>query len=933
MNDYRDTLNLPRTGMPMRAGLAKREPQMLAEWERSDLYGQIRRAARGRPKFVLADGPPYANGAIHIGHAVNKILKDIVVRSRTLAGFDAAFVPTWDCHGLPIEHAVERRLGRKARELPRGEFRLACRKYAAEQVERQRAGFVRLGVLADWHNPALTMEPGYEGCEIEALADLFAAGHIIRRDMPVHWCFDCRSALAEAEVEYAGHESTSLDVRFPVINPPVCADRFGVTVALPVSLPIWTTTPWTLPANQAVALHPRLDYVLVAVNIGARREALIVAEGLMTTALERFGATDPEILGRVRGDALAGVVLQHPWLERQVPVVLGEHVTLEMGTGAVHTAPGHGQDDFHLGVRYGLPVENPVDDAGRFLPGTVLVGGETLATGNRIILAELERRGMLLAHAPYRHSYPHCWRHKSPVVFRATPQWFIDLAANSLRARTLEAIEQVDWTPDWGRERMRGMIAGRPDWCISRQRIWGVPLALFVNRQTGAAHPDSARLLREVAQRVKTRGLEAWDALDPAELLGDEAKDYRKSTDVLDVWLDSGLSHRCVLGRREGLGFPADLYLEGSDQHRGWFQSSLLTGVALTGSAPYRRVLTHGFTVDSEGRKMSKSLGNVVAPQQVVDGLGADILRLWVSATDYRREMAVSGEILKRTADAFRRMRNTLRFLVSNLYDFDPAHDTVSTDELLALDRWLLMEARELGVQVERAYENYDFHIIYQRVHNFCVSELGALFLDITKDRLYTMPAASRGRRSAQTVLWQVAEALTRWLAPILCFTAEEVYAHLPGERKLSVMIETWHELPQATATDVDWKGVFTLREELLRGIENLRRENKIRGSLEAKVTFYLNSTWLAVLAPLGGEARFVFLVSELNLRPAAERPSDVEVGTVPGIWFRIEKSPEARCVRCWHHRVDVGSDPGHSGLCARCVDNLSGTGEDRRWA
>lgn len=933
MSDYRDTLNLPRTDMPMRAGLAKREPQMLAVWERDDLYGQIRRGARGRPKFVLADGPPYANGTIHIGHAVNKILKDIVVRSRTLAGFDAPFIPTWDCHGLPIEHAVERKLGRQARELPRGEFRMACRDYAAAQVERQRDGFVRLGVLADWRNPVLTMEPGYEGCEIEALADLFAAGYVIRRDMPVHWCFDCRSALAEAEVEYAGHESMSLDVRFPVVDPAACAARFGASIELPVAVPIWTTTPWTLPANQAVALHPRLDYVLVAVNFGARREALIVAEGLMTMALERFGVTDPQMLGRARGKALESVTLQHPWLERRVPVVLGEHVTLEMGTGAVHTAPGHGQDDFRLGIRYGLPVENPVDDAGKFLPDTALVGGETLDAGSRIILAELERRGMLLAHAPYRHSYPHCWRHKSPVVFRATPQWFIDLAANSLRARTLEAIEQVAWTPDWGRERMRGMIAGRPDWCISRQRIWGVPLALFVDRETGEAHPDSVRLMREVAKRVKAQGLEAWDALEPAELLGDEAQDYCKSTDVLDVWLDSGLSHRCVLGRREAPGFPADLYLEGSDQHRGWFQSSLLTGVALAGGAPYRRVLTHGFTVDSAGRKMSKSLGNVVAPQKVVDSLGADILRLWVSATDYRREMAVSGEILKRTADAFRRLRNTLRFLVSNLYDFDPARDAVGTDELLALDRWLLVGARELGIQVECAYENYDFHIIYQQVHNFCVFELGALFLDITKDRLYTMPATSRGRRSAQTVLWQVAEALTRWLAPVLCFTAEEVYAYLPGERKPSVMLETWHDLPQATAADIDWERVFTLREELLRGVENLRREGGIGGSLEAEVTFYLNPEWLTALAPLGAEARFVFLVSGLDLRPAAERPPGAAAGLAPGVWFRIERSAETRCVRCWHHRADVGSDPSHSGLCARCVDNLGSVGEDRRWA
>jgi isoleucyl-tRNA synthetase len=934
MSDYKDTLNLPHTDMPMRAGLARREPEWLEQWQASNLYERVREASRGRPKFILADGPPYANGDIHIGHAVNKILKDIVVRSATLAGFDAPLVPLWDCHGLPVELAAEKALGKKRREMDRREFLEACRDYAREQMERQREGFIRLGVLADWAHPRLTLERDYEALELEALAEMVKAGYLTRREMPVYWCLDCRSALAEAEVEYENHKSPSVDVRFVAVDPAALALRFGVETDLPISVPIWTTTPWTLPANRAVAVHPEFDYLLVAAEIDGRREALVLVEELAEHALERYGATGYEVLGKARGSELEGLPLQHPWLERQVPLLPGEHVTAEAGTGAVHTAPGHGQDDYRLGLRYGLEVYSPVTGDGHFVADAPLVGGQTLDEGNKSVVAELERRGMLLSHVRYKHSYPHCWRHHTPVIYRATSQWFIDLAANELRKRSLEAIDHVAWTPAHGAERIRGMVAGRPDWCISRQRIWGVPLALFVHRETGQPHPASALLMMAVANRVAAGGLEAWDELDPAELLGEEAAEYEKVPDILDVWLDSGLSHHCLLAADPQLGRPADLYLEGSDQHRGWFQSSLLTAVALTGEAPYKGVLTHGFAVDAKGRKMSKSRGNVVAPQKVVDRLGADILRLWVAATDYRREMAVSDEILKRTADAFRRMRNTLRFLVSNLYDFDPADDALQPDEMLALDRWLVARARALGAEIEAAYASYDFHIIYQRVHNFCVTELGALFLDITKDRLYTMPAESVGRRSAQTALWLVAEALVRWLAPILCFTAEEVWHELPGKRTDSVMFATWYELADTTDDALDWARIFAAREAVLRAIEPHRKNGELGGSLEADVDVYADEAWHHALGPIDSELHFVCIVSQLRLHSLAEKPDDaLEDEETPGLAVVVKPSAEPRCERCWHRRSDVGSVAEHRDLCARCADNIDGRPETRRYA
>ncbi|MBK1692633.1 isoleucine--tRNA ligase [Ectothiorhodospira mobilis] len=936
--DYKDTLNLPKTDFPMRGNLARREPEMLAAWERDGLYEQIRRACTGRPRFILADGPPYANGDIHIGHAVNKILKDIIVKSRTLAGYDAPYIPGWDCHGLPIELQVERARGKQAKaEDPRA-FREACRAYALEQVERQRQDFKRLGVLGEWDRPYLTMDYTNEADIMRALGRIIERGHVVQGHKPVHWCVDCGSALAEAEVEYEDKTSVAVDVRFHALEEEDLLRRMQLATDTgdgPVSVVIWTTTPWTLPANQAVALNPELDYALVAVP----GERLLVAADLVEGLMARYGQEDHRIVARARGAALEGLLLQHPFYDRQVPVILGDHVTLEAGTGAVHTAPGHGQEDYIVGRRYDLPVDHPVGGDGRFLPDTPLFAGETVDEANGHVVEVLRERGRLVHAEKFRHSYPHCWRHKTPIIFRATSQWFISMDKAELREKALEAIGRVRWVPDWGRARIEGMVSHRPDWCISRQRSWGVPMPLFVNRETGALHPDTQKLIEQVAQRVEQEGIEAWFALDPKELLGEDAERFEKVSDTLDVWFDSGVTHATVTERR--LGLPADLYLEGSDQHRGWFQSSLLTAVAMRDEAPYRAVLTHGFTVDAQGQKMSKSRGNVVAPQKVMDTLGADILRLWVAATDFSGEMAVSDEILKRTADAYRRMRNTARFLLANLNGFDPARDRLQAADLLPLDRWAVDQALRVQQQVIRAYDQYQFHQIYQRVHNFCSVEMGSFYLDVIKDRQYTTQANSRARRSAQTAMYHIVEAMTRWLAPILSFTAEEIWQHIPGERSASVLLHTWYEDLTPLEADAplgveDWRRVLEVRQCVSRELERLRNAGDIGAALDAEVDLYCDAGLEEILGRLGDELHFVLLTSHARVHARAEAPADAVETPLPDgtpLAVRVSRCPHPKCVRCWHRREDVDADPDHPGLCGRCVSNVAGPGERRRFA
>ncbi|AOU99355.1 isoleucine--tRNA ligase [Acidihalobacter yilgarnensis] len=946
MTDYKQTLNLPSTDFPMRGDLARREPETLARWAELDIYHRLRKERAGRERFILHDGPPYANGDIHIGHAVNKVLKDIIVKSRSLDGLDAPYVPGWDCHGLPIEHKVEQTVGKVGEGIDPTAFRKACREYAAGQIEGQRRDFKRLGIIGDWDAPYLTMNFRTEADIIRALGRTIARGHVIKGYKPVHWCVDCGSALAEAEVEYEDKTSPAIDVRFTVVDPEGLLARCETegTGSGPLSVVIWTTTPWTLPANQAVALHAELEYAVIDCKGPNGQERLLLATELAESALQRWGIETWHIVARCRGADLEHLRLRHPFIEREVPIILGEHVTLDAGTGAVHTAPGHGQEDYVAGLRYGLDADHPVGSDGRFREGTPYFAGERVFEANTHVIEVLRERGALMHAEKLRHSYPHCWRHKTPLIFRATPQWFISMDKEGLRQTALDALPDIQFTPEWGRDRLAGMVANRPDWCISRQRNWGVPLALFVHRETGALHPDTPRLVEAVAERVEQSGVDAWFDLDATDILGAEASDYEKVTDILDVWFDSGTTHASVLDRRPELGFPANLYLEGSDQHRGWFQSSLLASVAMRGVAPYRGVLTHGFTVDEKGRKMSKSLGNTVSPQKLFNSLGADIIRLWVASGDYRREIAVSDEILKRMSDAYRRIRNTARFLLANLVGFDPTTNLIAPADLLPLDAWICSRAAALQTELREAYTRYEFHLIYQKVHNFCSVELGSLYLDIIKDRQYTTQADSLARRSAQTALYHLAEALPRWLAPILSFTADEIWRHLPGERAESVLLATWYEfpagladgsvLPAAMGPDY-WEAVIEVREIVNKTLETLRKDGAIGANLDAEVTLFCGERTADLLERLGEELRFVLITSEATVS-RAQAPAEATAQALANgetLHLLAIGSAHTKCSRCWHHRADVGTDTTHPELCGRCIENIAGSGETRHFA
>ncbi|HKQ30072.1 MAG TPA: isoleucine--tRNA ligase, partial [Burkholderiales bacterium] len=857
--------------------------------------------------------------------------------AKGLSGFDSPYVPGWDCHGLPIEHAVEKKIGKAGTQVNPAEFRKACRKYAEEQVERQREDFIRLGVIGDWHNPYLTMDFRFEADIVRALGRIVAGGHVYQGFKPVHWCIDCASALAEAEVEYQDRTSPAIDVRFDAADADDFLSRLehvpGHDGQGPISVVIWTTTPWTLPANQAVALHPKLDYVLVQSDTDAGPERLLVADALLKDVMVRYGIDGYRVIARGPGAALEGVKLKHPFYRREVPIVLGEHVTTDAGTGAVHTAPGHGIEDYVVGQQYKLAVDSPVGGNGCFLSNTELFAGEHVFKANDHVIEVLKGNGKLMHATALQHSYPHCWRHKTPIIFRATSQWFIGM--EKLREPAMKAIHETKWIPDWGRARIEGMIGNRPDWCISRQRAWGVPIALFVHKETGKPHPKTAELIEAVAKRMEQSGVDAWFELKVDELLGADAANYEKVNDTLDVWFDSGVTHACVLERRQELAWPANMYLEGSDQHRGWFQSSLLASIAMKGRAPYREVLTHGFTVDAKGHKMSKSLGNVVVPQKVIKTLGADVLRLWVAATDYSGEMSISDEILTRMADSYRRIRNTARYLLANLDGFDPSQ-TVASDQLLALDRWVLEKAKRLQKEVIDAYDVYDFHVIYQKVHQFCVVELGGFYLDVLKDRMYTMPRTSRGRRSAQTAMFHMLDAIVRWLAPILSFTADEIWSYMPGKRGASVFLETWHStwpaLQERDGMTLEfWDEILAVRELVKQELERLRVAGGIGSSLDAEVDLYCTPAIAANLAKLKDELRFVFITSYVRLHTDTA-PKDSVATAMKGLQIKAASSAHPKCIRCWHHRADVGANPEHPNICSRCVANI-GSGEERSYA
>ncbi|TVP46396.1 MAG: isoleucine--tRNA ligase [Halomonas sp.] len=945
--DYKHTLNLPETDFPMRGMLPKQEPGRVSQWQDMNIYQRLREARAGAPLFVLHDGPPYANGSIHIGHAVNKILKDIIVKSKNLAGFDAPYVPGWDCHGLPIEHKVETTHGK---HLEPGKARELCREYAGAQVETQLADFVRLGIIGDWDHPYRTMNFANEAGEMRALAEMVDAGYVFKGLKPVNWCFDCGSALAEAEVEYADKKSDAIDVAFPVEDADKLAAAFGLTeLAKPAAVVIWTTTPWTIPANQALNVHPEFTYALV--DTGER--LLLLAEELVESCLERF-ELQGEVIATAQGSALDLINFRHPFYDRLSPVYLAEYVESEVGsTGIVHSSPSYGVDDFNTCRAYGMSFDdmlNPVQGNGVYADSLPLFGGQMIWKANPHIVEKLREVGALMAHKAITHSYMHCWRHKTPVIYRATAQWFVGMDikgkdGKTLRERALEGIEATAFTPAWGQARLHSMIANRPDWCISRQRNWGVPIPFFLHKQTGELHPRTVELMEEAAKRVEQEGIDAWFKLDPAELLGAEAAEYDKVTDTLDVWFDSGTTHRHVLRGSHPHGHEsgprADLYLEGSDQHRGWFHSSLLTGSAIDGHPPYRQLLTHGFTVDSQGRKQSKSLGNVVAPQEVMDKLGGDILRLWVASTDYSGEMAVSDEILKRTSDVYRRIRNTARFLLSNLNGFDPERNQVAFGDMLALDQWVVDRAAQLQVRIEKAYEEYRFLDVYQQVHGFCARELGGFYLDVIKDRQYTTQTDSLARRSAQTALYHVVEALSRWVAPILSFTAEEIHENIPGKRGDSVLLETYYTDLGTLAEDAQlgrafWEQVLEVKHSVNKCLEDARNAKVIKGSLAAEVTLYVSDELQTTLAKLGDELRFVMLTSEVTLKPLSEvSESDAAEATeLEGLKVVVKASEHTKCERCWHHRPDVGTHTDHPDLCGRCISNLpEGSGEIRYYA
>ncbi|MGL5472515.1 MAG: isoleucine--tRNA ligase [Shewanella sp.] len=940
MSDYKFTLNLPETEFPMRGNLANREPEMLERWTKDGLYQQIRDSRIGRTPFILHDGPPYANGSIHIGHSVNKILKDIIVKSKTMSGFDAPYVPGWDCHGLPIELKVEQKVGKPGQKISAAEFREECRKYAAEQVDGQREDFIRLGVLGDWQNPYLTMDFATEANIVRSLSKVIENGHLHKGVKPVHWCTDCGSALAEAEVEYEDKTSPAIDVAFTAVDSKAVAAQFGVSdYSHPVSMVIWTTTPWTLPANRALSISPELDYSLVEFVKDGVTHAVILADVLVEACTTRYGAESHSVLGKVKGAALELVRFKHPFLAFDVPAILGDHVTTDAGTGVVHTAPGHGQDDFVVGQKYGLEVANPVGDNGVYKPDTEFFAGQHVFKANDNVVALLKEKGALLHHVAYRHSYPHCWRHKTPIIFRATPQWFISMDNHNLRKQALSEIEQTQWIPDWGQSRIEKMVENRPDWCISRQRTWGVPITLFVHRETEELHPDSVSLMARVANRIEQEGIQAWWDLDAAELLGEEAEQYRKVTDTLDVWYDSGSTFASVVAARpEFHGHGVDLYLEGSDQHRGWFMSSLMISTAMTGKAPYKQVLTHGFTVDGKGRKMSKSIGNVIAPQQVTNKLGADILRLWVAATDYSGEMTVSDEILNRSADAYRRIRNTARFLLANLNGFDPKNDLVAVEDMVALDRWAVRRAAALQQEIIEAYEQYNFHIVTQKLMQFCSVELGSFYLDIIKDRQYTAKQEGHARRSCQSALFHIAEAMVRWIAPVLSFTADEVWQLLPGQRDAYVFTQEWYQGLQSITLDTDlsdayWENLLTVRNEVNKVIEQARRDKRIGGSLEAEVTLFADATLTEQLTHIGDELRFVLLTSEAKVLPLVDATSDAVETELASLKLVVNATTAEKCERCWHHREEVGTIEAHPTLCHRCVTNIEGDGEVRLFA
>jgi isoleucyl-tRNA synthetase len=919
--EYKETLNLPVTEFPMKANLAQKELEILDHWANISLYEKLVAAGKEKPKYILHDGPPYANGHIHIGHALNKILKDFILKSKRMSGFSAPYVPGWDCHGLPIELQVEKNLGGKKSEVGKLQMRKMCREYAAKFVGVQKEEFRRLGVLGEWDNPYLTMNYSYEGITARELARFAENGGLYKGKKPVHWCSSCGTALAEAEVEYADHRSPSIYVKFPLKDN--MAGQLPQLAGKKASVVIWTTTPWTLPANLAIALHPELDYVALDTS----SDVLIVAEGLLDSFRQATGVAG-SVIATFKADILEHKHCSHPFYDRDSVILTGGHVTLEAGTGCVHTAPGHGQDDYELGLKHGLDIYNPVDNRGKFLPTIEFFAGQFVFDANKNVIEKLEEVGALIKASEVTHSYPHCWRCKKPIIFRATEQWFIAMDRNDLRAKALQEIERVEWIPKWGKERIYGMIENRPDWCISRQRNWGVPITAFYCKGCGEVMADG-KVMHFVADLFEKEGSDIWYEREAGELLPPGTacpscgkEEFDREMDILDVWFDSGVSHAAVMEHRPELGSPADMYLEGSDQHRGWFHSSLLASVGTRGKAPYRNVLTHGFVVDGQGRKMSKSVGNVVAPEDVIKKYGAEVLRLWVAAQDYTDDIRISPEILTRLSEAYRRIRNTCRYILGNLSDFDPGRDSVDFAEMLEIDRWALHQLELLKEKVLKAYDACEFHVLYHAVNSFCTVEMSAFYLDILKDRVYTSRTDSTQRRSAQTAMYRVLEAIVKLVAPVLSFTADEVWRYMPKQDEESVHLA---QFPPPCPENRDdalverWERIIKVRADVSRALEQARVQKVIGHSLDAAVTITAEDETLEFLRGYAAELKSIFIVSKVELSETLEGDC-YEAEGVPGMRIRVTAAPGVKCERCWCYDEEIGSSTEHPTICPKCL-------------
>ena len=924
--EYKDTLNLPKTDFPMKGNLPHREPEILKKWDEKSIYHRNLEQSENKKQYILHDGPPYANGDIHIGHAVNKILKDFIIKSKIMSGYHVPFIPGWDCHGLPIELQVEKKYGKaKFRDNPKG-FILACREFAEKQIKKQKEDFIRLGIFGTWDKPYTSMDKEIESEIVNSLSKMIKNGHIYYGSKPVHWCIESSSALAEAEVEYKDITSHAVCVNFKVLNKKDISLHEKLDKDFDVYIPIWTTTPWTLPANRAVALSSSIDYSFVKI----KDRYLILAKNLIASVMDKSNISNYEILFSIDNEDFSKLELQHPFYDFKVPAIIADHVTDENGTGAVHIAPGHGTDDYLAGKKYNLEIYNPVDDYGRFYESLPIFGGKKIRECNDEIIELLKENKSLLFSENYEHSYPHCWRYKTPLIFRATPQWFMSMDNSGLRKSIQKEIPIINWLPSWGQDRIFNMIEGRPDWCLSRQRNWGVPLPLFLHKESNELHPDTQTILNKASEIIKDGNIEAWIDYDK-KLLVKDIESYTEVKDTLDVWFDSGVTHQSVLKNR-GIEETADLYLEGSDQHRGWFQSSLITSHAMYGKSPYKNVLTHGFVVDKDGQKMSKSIGNIISPQKIIKDKGADILRLWVAMTDYSKEMTISDEIIKRVSESYRRIRNTSKFLLSNISDYDGTE--IDLDNMVQIDKWIIHKAKKLNIQIQKDYSEFKFHKLIQDIINFCTLELGGYYLDIIKDRLYTSKSDGLSRRSAQKTCHILISYLNSWIAPILTFTAEEIYSKMPNAKD-SIYLTEWFDIDFSMDDhEIDiYDSLYSIKPFVSRMIEEARNDNKVGSSLECKLDLICNDKLYQNINNISDELKFVFIVSECTLRLGNENDSYSIDKNPYKLSISISKSQNNKCERCWHLNETVGTIEDHPTICRRCSDNVYGDGECRKFA